>query len=107
MKSNEDGFESSLDLESHKEEKRSNKGVRVVQLIIIALALATAGVSGWGIAASIENTDSRVSGFWNIIDNIERRVDNALSTLSTLRNQLDVVQQALVSISSERDGECR
>ena len=42
----------------------------IYRLLLVALALAVVGVSAWGLADSIQSTNSIVSDFWDIVDQV-------------------------------------
>lgn len=64
----------------------------LVQTIIVAMTLATVGVSGWGIAASLESTDHQITNFWALVDQVDKKVANTTQNLNTLDQQLGTLQ---------------
>lgn len=53
--------------------RRSRRGLACKVALLLA-ALALAGLSGWGMAQSIQATDSTVSDFWGIVEQVEGKV---------------------------------
>jgi hypothetical protein len=53
---------------------------RILGLLILLLGLVTVAISVWGMAASIEATDSQVTTFWEIVDQIDGKVGTDTSS---------------------------
>jgi hypothetical protein len=49
--------------------RRCNPGL-IYCLLLVAMTLAVVGVSAWGLADSINSTNSVVSDFWDIVDEV-------------------------------------
>ena len=76
----------------------------ILQWSIALLALATAGVSCWGIQASLANTDSQVSNFWGIVDQIDAKVNSSTILLNALASNLATLQTSAVTIDRQAAG---
>jgi len=72
-----------------------------MQVLIILLALATTGLSAWGIAASVDNTDTQISNFWALVDSVDNTLSNTTAVLRSLSTQLDTLQQSVDTISQD------
>ena len=69
--------------------QRSEGGIavtwgRVFKVFIVLLSLSLVGVSGWGIAKSIQASDHTISNFWGIVDVGEEKV-RGLGTATSSR----------------------
>lgn len=77
---------------------------RFFQLVIFLLMLAMIGVSGWGIAASIQYTESQVTDFWNVVDRVQDSVNNVYNELRSVEQQLQTMEETLSAVNQEREG---
>ncbi|GAB4820322.1 hypothetical protein N2152v2_007368 [Parachlorella kessleri] len=85
--------------------RRSEGGIavtwgRMFKLFIVLLSLSLVGVSGWGIAKSIQASDYTISNFWGIVDVGEDKLREAADTLQLLDDQLTNISYALGVTSS-------
>ena len=45
----------------------------IYRLLLVAMTLAVVGVSAWGLADSVQSTNSVVSDFWDIVDEVNAK----------------------------------
>ncbi|KAL4451392.1 hypothetical protein ABPG77_009472 [Micractinium sp. CCAP 211/92] len=62
--------------------------VSLGQLLLLGLTLAAIGVCAWGLGESILSTDSTVSDFWSLVDQVEGKIADATSDLQQLRAEM-------------------
>ena len=74
---------------------------RIMQILIILFMLATIGVSGWGIYASLKSTDSQISNFWTFVDTIEQKAANTTGRLQELDSRLGTLQTSTAAIAQD------
>ncbi|KAL4420686.1 hypothetical protein ABPG75_010342 [Micractinium tetrahymenae] len=60
----------------------------VTQLLLLVLSLAVVGVCAWGLGESILSTNSTVSDFWSLADQVEAKIANATSDLQQLEGEV-------------------
>lgn len=72
----------------------------IFQTLIVGMTLATIGVSGWGIAASLESTDHQITNFWALVDQVDQKVANTTANLNTLDQQLATLQASTGTLSA-------
>jgi hypothetical protein len=70
----------------------------------LLLALATAGISAWGIYTSLEYTDTTVSHFWDLVDEVDSRANRTALALTSLSDQLGVLGSALETVGANAGG---
>ena len=88
----------SMDRKSGKEHK--NSYTWMLQTLIVALTLATVGVSAWGMAASLEATDHQITNFWGLVDMVDQKVANTTQNLQVLDQQLATLQTSAGTLSA-------
>lgn len=64
---------------------------KVTQTLIVALMLATVGMSSWGIAASIQKTATQIPNFWSAVDTVQQKVDATDTLLASLNSDVNTV----------------
>lgn len=42
--------------------------------LLALVAIATVGMCIWGIVVSVDNTDSQITNFWELVDNVDEKV---------------------------------
>ncbi|KAL4436918.1 hypothetical protein ABPG75_004057 [Micractinium tetrahymenae] len=68
--------------------------------LFVGIALAVVGVSAWGLASSINLTDTTVSDFWDLVDSAQGRVEDTIAALTVLQQKsenLTAASQVLAS----------
>ncbi|PSC74601.1 zinc metalloprotease [Micractinium conductrix] len=67
------------------------------------LALAVTGIAAWGLAESIVSTDSTASDFWQLVDDVQLRVEQTIGALEAVQTQAETLNNssALTLASSE------
>jgi hypothetical protein len=74
---------------------------RVTQIFIVLITLSMVGVSSWGIAASLQNTDEQITNFWKLVDDIESKANNTTSALGELSGQMQQLEEAVAILETE------
>jgi hypothetical protein len=70
----------------------------------LMLALATAGISAWGIYTSLEYTENTVSHFWDLVDEVDSRANRTALALNSLSDQLGILGNALETVGANAGG---
>lgn len=68
----------------------------------MALGLAAIGVSAWGMASSLQQTDDTVSDFWGIVRDAQSRVHYTALALQNMRGEAVELQQASSVLSDNQ-----
>ncbi|KAI7835642.1 hypothetical protein COHA_010473 [Chlorella ohadii] len=68
----------------------------------MALGLAAIGVSAWGLASSLQETDDTVSDFWGIVRDAQSRVHYTALALEDMHGQAVALQQASTVLSDNQ-----
>jgi hypothetical protein len=76
---------------------------KLLKVSIIIFMLATVGVSAWGIAASIDHTDSLVSGFWDVYGNVQDISSQVYSALLQLGQIVQESEPALADLMANEN----
>ena len=71
---------------------------KLLKVSIIIFMLATVGVSAWGIAASIDHTDSLISGFWDVYGSVQDIASQVYSALLQFRQIVQESEPALADL---------
>ena len=58
--------------------RRRRRAADILAFLLLLLGAATVGVSAWGLAESIKATDTTVSDFWVVVDQIHGIVSGSL-----------------------------
>jgi hypothetical protein len=74
---------------------------RFMQILILFLTLATVACSGWGIAASLQSTDTQITNFWNLVDTVEQKADNTTKGLETLDSSLAILETSIKTVDND------
>ena len=69
-----------------------------MQTLIVLFMLATIALSGWGIASSLDKTDTQITNFWGLVNDVDARVDNTTQNLQNLDDQLAVLQSSTATL---------
>ena len=85
--------------------KRGCNSTRIIQVLIMILALATAGLAAWGIATSVESTDNQVTAFWALVDSVDDKVTNTTTKLKAVSDQVTELQTNIQVIQDDPNGE--
>lgn len=83
-----------------------HKRWRLKQILIgsiILFTLGTVGVAAWGIYASVENTNTLVTNFWDIYDRILDFANQVVGLLTTTNASLEQLTSAFATIVRNAD----
>jgi len=67
--------------------------INVLLFLIAIFLLATAGVSGWGISITLQDTSYQISDFWSAVSTVQGDVGNATIELNSLYKNLESMDQ--------------
>ncbi|KAL4430591.1 hypothetical protein ABPG77_005831 [Micractinium sp. CCAP 211/92] len=70
--------------------------------LFVGISLAVVGVSAWGMACSINLTDTTVSDFWALVDSAQGRVEDTISALTVLQQKSQNLTDASQVLTSNQ-----
>lgn len=76
----------------------------ILKISIIIMMLATTGVASWGIAESVNNTDSLVSSFWDVygdVEDVAKQVNVVLRRLTGLIGESESVLETIMRYDTQ------
>lgn len=76
---------------SHRRFFRWNSTPRHAKVFLVfffALSLATLGTCGWGLAESIKSTGSQIRTFWDIVDDVQGRIELVVGDLRNVEEAI-------------------
>lgn len=76
----------------------------VLKVSIVLFALATIGVSSWGIYESVRQTESTVSDFWDLYRMVEVRANQTLDVLKGISGITQNLDESLDLLVRNEDG---
>lgn len=88
--------------------KRLPRHALIVMGLLVLLGLGTIGCSAWGMAASIQQTETQIPGFWDMVETTQNRASGIQTSLLALNASLPVMYTGLnIVIEQASNGECR
>ncbi|KAL4420685.1 hypothetical protein ABPG75_010341 [Micractinium tetrahymenae] len=73
----------------------------LLKLLLTAVALTVAGICAWGMVGSINATDDTFSSLWDLVRDVEGRVDNATTTMQQLSSELQQLNGNVTLLANE------
>ena len=83
--------------------KTCAKNTSILQWVLAFFGLATIGLCLWGIPESLNQTDTQINEFWELVDSIDHAQGNTSAILASLSGQMNVLGESLQQISTSSD----
>ncbi|GAB4813407.1 hypothetical protein N2152v2_000453 [Parachlorella kessleri] len=84
--------------------RRRRRWANVLAASLLLLSLASVGTGAWAMGESIMQTDTVISNFWDLVDQVEATINTAQQDLGTLSYSINLLQPAASKLRNAAPG---